>query len=339
MSYKEVGVVFSSSNTIVQKATKNDGTTVVIKKPAQNFPDALLIESFRKDFQFTKMLHNSYPKYFIDMIELIEQKNGSVFLVEEEGTELKSFVAEKKKIELEEFLKVAIDMAKAVSCSHEKHVLHRDIKLRNFLVGNDKIVKLIDFGLAVVVSRKSPSVVCNSPIGTYGYMSPEQTGRISKNVDFRSDIYSLGITFYELLTGKLPFVGDKMSVVHSHITKKIPNVTDVPSAINEIIQKMCSKNPTDRYISASGVVKDLEFILKNVKKIPENFVVGKEDLKQFQIPNKIYGRNKQVQFLRDIITSKGETNMCLVSGYSGMGKSVRMSYMFHSNSFFKKGIN
>jgi histidine kinase len=308
--------LFSSSNTVILRAKRiSDGLSVVIKKPAKNFSETFLTESFKKDYQFTKMLHKAYPDYFINMVEMLEQKNGSVHLVEEEGKELKH-----EKFSTEEFLKVAKDMAIAVSCAHSLQIIHRDIKVRNFVVSSGK-TKLIDFGLAVVVSRKAPSVPCNTPIGTYGYMSPEQTGRISKNVDKRSDIYSLGISFYELLTGALPFSGDKLSVVHSHITKKLPNVPNTPKALNEVIQKMCAKNPSERYFSASGVVKDLEFIEKNFQNLPEDFVAGQQDTKEFQIPNKIYGREKEVSILKKAILSKNETNMALVSGYSGMGKS------------------
>eukprot|EP01080_Neovahlkampfia_damariscottae_P012343 gene12343-6015_t len=161
----EGGTVFSSSNTLIQRVSrKSDGKTFVIKKPSQSFPDVNLIESFKKDFQFTKMLHSTDPKYFINMEEMVEQKNGSIYLVEEEGSQVPTFISEKENFQLKNFLRLAIDMATAVSCSHAKQVLHRDIKTSNFLIGKDKVAKLIDFGLAIVVSRKSPSVICNNPI-------------------------------------------------------------------------------------------------------------------------------------------------------------------------------
>jgi len=152
-------------------------------------------------------------------------------------------------------------------------------------------------------------------------MSPEQTGRISKNTDFRSDIYSLGICFYELLTGNVPFKGDKLAVVHSHISKKLPTISNVPEIINRIIQKMCSKNPSERYSSAFGVLKDLQHVNEHLQNPTEKFELGKDDLKLFQIPNKLYGRNEEINELKEAIKNSSKNSMCLVSGYSGMGKS------------------
>jgi serine/threonine protein kinase len=150
-------------------------------------------------------------------------------------------------------------------------------------------------------------------------MSPEQTGRISKNMDFRSDIYSLGISFYEMLTGKLPFVGDKLALVHAQITKKLPNIPDIKEALNNVLQKMSSKNPSERYYSAFGVFKDLEQIEENFDKLT-NFEIGLHDIKEFQIPNKLYGREDELKLLKK--SMKEGFRMCLISGSSGLGKSA-----------------
>jgi serine/threonine protein kinase len=316
--------LFTSTKTTIQKAKRiKDNLEVVFKKPSETFPSVTVLETFRKDFQFASMLHQSFPESFVNMIELIEHQNGSVSLIEEyEGVGLQIYLKEKKSLTLQEFLNISQKMTTAVHYAHSKQVFHRDIKVGNFTfnetTGN---VKLIDFGLSTIVSRKSPSVACTHPIGTFSYMPPEQTGRISKNADFRSDIYSLGISFYELLTGELPFVGDKLAVVHSQITKKLPNVQNIPNVLDELIQKMCSKNPSERYSSALGVLKDLEFIASNLENIPKDFQVGKMDLKEFQIPNKLYGREKEIKMLKNAISSLDHSNMCLVSGPSGMGKS------------------
>jgi histidine kinase len=283
-------LLFVSSNTVVSKGKRNsDGLSILIKKPANSFPSNRLIESFKKDFHTTQMLYKQFPEHFVNMIEMLEQENGSVVLIEQQdGDSMTDFLKKKGNLNMKEFLKYAISMAKALGETHSLQILHRDIKLGNFILGaNEEEVKLIDFGLSVIISTKSPSIPCNSPTGTYAYMSPEQTGRISKNIDFRSDIYSLGITFYELLTGSLPFKGDKLSLVHSHIAKKLPDVPNIPFAVNSIFQKMCQKSPSERYSSASGVFKDLEFISQHLDSLSENFEAGKEDVKQFQIPNKM----------------------------------------------------
>jgi histidine kinase len=329
--YVEEEVLFSSVNTIIVKAKRTtDNLRVIIKKPAETFPSVSTVESFKKDFQFAKMLYDTNSEYFVNMMEMLEQPNGSVFLVEEEdGNEGLQNFKSSTFLDPKEFLKLAIDMCIALHLTHSKQIIHRDIKLGNFIFSqkNSK-PKLIDFGLSVMVSRKSPSVSCSHPVGTYGYMSPEQTGRISKNIDFRSDIYSLGITFYQLLTGELPFNGDNMAIVHSHITKKLPNISNTPKVLNEVIQKMCSKNPSERYNSAIGVWKDLEFLLQNFESIPKDFEIAKQDVKEFQIPNKLYGRKEDLLNLRETINENSQSNMCLISGYSGMGKSKLIEEMF-----------
>jgi serine/threonine protein kinase len=161
------------------------------------------------------------------------------------------------------------------------------------------------------------------------FFSPEQTGRISKPVDFRSDIYSLGITFYQFLTGNVPFSGlDKMSLVHSHITKKLPKVEDVPNAINDILQKMTAKNSNERYSSVSGVQKDLKFCLEHFENLSNvNFICGMNQKEKFQIPNKLYGRDEELFLLRSFINSE-DSKMCCVSGFSGAGKSKLIEELY-----------
>jgi serine/threonine protein kinase len=158
--------------------------------------------------------------------------------------------------------------------------------------------------------------------------SPEQTGRISKDIDFRSDIYSLGVTFYELLSGSVPFKGDQMSLVYSQITKKLPELNGVPGQINKIIEKMTAKNPKERYSTAFGVQKDLKLCLENISKLDElSFVCGEKEVELFQIPNKLYGREEEIMLLKRYITSN-QTNMVCISGYSGSGKSKLIEALY-----------
>ena len=324
--YTEGVVLYTSSSSIVQKAVDNETKEeVLLKKPSVEFPSFTTTEAFKKDFQYTKLLHESHPDNFINMIDMVEQKNGSVFLVEEASfTGLQFYLQQKVKLDIQEFIKIALGMTKSLHFAHSKQIIHRDIKLANFVLStteNDLKVKLIDFGLSIMVSRKSPSISCTTPTGTFSYMSPEQTGRISKNIDFRSDIYSLGISFFELLTGILPFTGDLLALVHSHITKKLPLIDEIPSILNDLIQKMCSKNPKERYNSTEGILKDLEFISKNLNSIPKQFQIGQQDSQIFQIPNKLYGRKEEIKLLKESIQNSKEKNICLISGESGMGKS------------------
>ena len=323
-SYDFGDFLFVSSKTIIQKGfLTNTNEKILIKKPAEDFPSFSLIESFKKDYQYTKMLFQNHPEHFVDMVEMLEQQNGSVFLIERlDGEGLQLYLEKKAKLDVKEFLNISIEMTKSLHYAHMKQVLHRDVKLANFILSSkgDK-VKLIDFGISAMVSRKSPSLSCSAPTGTFDYMSPESTGRISKNVDFRSDIYSLGISFYELIKGEKPFFGDPIALVHAHITKKLPIIKNVPKIINDLIGKMCAKNPSERYKSTSGILNDLEYIQNNLDSLSKDFQVGKNDVQEFQIPNKLYGRNEELQLLKDEILNIDSKNGSFISGVSGMGKS------------------
>jgi histidine kinase len=328
-------LVFASTNSIVVRATrKSDGKSVILKKPASKFPEKWHMESFRVDFNITKSLHKLHPDHFLNHLELIESENGTCTLVEEDiGEGLSNLLGKTKKFNTKEFLKLAIDMASALSLAHSHHVIHRDVKVSNFIVDSKSHKpKLIDFGISVITSRKSPFVSCPFPIGTFAYMSPEQTGRVSMKVDSRSDIYSLGITFYEMLTGGLPFHGDKLGLVHSQITKKIPTMLEVPEVLNGMVQKMCAKNPKERYQTAYGVQKDLEHFLENLENLPKEFKFAEKDVKQFEISDNMYflyffiisryGRGKELNELKKLVLDvENQTRLCFVVGNSGSGKS------------------
>jgi serine/threonine protein kinase len=284
------GIISSSANSIIVKAIrKSDGFPVILKKLASKFPEPWQVESLHLDYNITQNLYNANKEYFLNLLELVEDDSGTLMLVEEDvGDGLTNILTKKEKFKVEEFLKLAVGMSAALHYVHKNHVLHRDIKVGNFIIDSKtEKPKLIDFGISVVVSRKSPFVSTTHPVGTFAYMSPEQTGRISMKVDSRSDIYSLGITFYEMLTGKLPYQGDKLGLVHAQITKKLPDILDIPPVINGMLQKMCEKNPNERYQSSLGVQKDLETFLKNLNSLPKEFPFGQEDVVQFKISDQM----------------------------------------------------
>ncbi|HEX3019970.1 MAG TPA: AAA family ATPase, partial [Chitinispirillaceae bacterium] len=191
-------------------------------------------------------------------------------------------------------------------------------------------IKVIDFGIAAELINERHF---NSDLfeGTCLYIAPEQTGKINRRVDFRSDLYSTGVTLYEIFTGKPPFDGDELEVIHSHIAK-IPlepkNVcNEIPSTISDIIMKLLSKNAEDRYQTASGLKYDLEYCLENFYSRERilNFQIAQKDLSNsFEIPQKLYGREEDIGKLKDLLKSTDENSlrMLLISGYSGIGKTT-----------------
>ncbi|WP_250635678.1 ATP-binding protein [Nostoc piscinale] len=166
--------------------------------------------------------------------------------------------------------------------------------------------------------------------GTLAYIAPEQTGRMNRAIDYRSDFYSLGVTLYEMLTGTLPFTNhDPLELVHCHIAKQpIPpkEYQQIPQAVSDIVMKLLAKNAEDRYQSPEGLKFDLETCLRQLQTSGDikDFTPGQRDRgNQLLIPQKLYGRETEVSTLMDAFwrVSQGATEMMLVSGYSGIGKT------------------
>ncbi|MHC5752901.1 MAG: AAA family ATPase [Nostoc sp.] len=233
------------------------------------------------------------------------------------------------------FLKIAIEITSKLAQIHTHHIVHKDIKPQNILINLEtNQVKIADFGIAAFIPYQQQIVSSSSQIeGSLPYLSPEQTGRMNRGIDHRSDLYSLGITFYEMLTGQLPFQGkDPLEWVHCHIAKS-PLFTsklnsDIPQTLCEIIMKLLSKVAEQRYQSALGLQFDLEKCLKQLEITGEiqSFILGEQDISErFQIPQKLYGREPEIAKLLQAFErfiNQGKPEIVLVSGYAGVGKST-----------------
>ncbi|MEH1886237.1 AAA family ATPase [Nostoc sp.] len=232
------------------------------------------------------------------------------------------------------FLKIAIEITSKLAQIHAHYIVHKDIKPQNILVNLEtNQVKIADFGIAAFIPYQQQVVSSSSRIeGSLPYISPEQTGRMNRGIDHRSDLYSLGVTFYEMLTGQLPFQGkDPLEWVHCHIAKSPLSPTklnsDIPQMLCETIVKLLSKVAEQRYQSALSLQFDLEKCLKQLETTGQiqSFVLGEQDISErFQIPQKLYGREpeiaKLIQVFERVIT-QGKPELVLVSGYAGVGKS------------------
>src|SRR5216684_1062961 len=233
-----------------------------------------------------------------------------------------------------QFLRIAIPLAAALRRMHEQGLIHKDIKPANVLVDTASGgAWLTGFGIASRLPREHrgpepPEVIA----GTLAYMAPEQTGRMNRSVDSRSDLYALGVTFYEMLTGTLPFTAaEPMEWVHCHIARQplAPAVRrkDVPHSVSGIITKLLAKTAEERYQTAAGLESDLRRCLSEwdcEHRIGE-FLLGEHDTPdRLLIPEKLYGRQREVETLLasfDRVVKSGTPELVLVSGYSGIGKS------------------
>ncbi|OJH38802.1 hypothetical protein BON30_21485 [Cystobacter ferrugineus] len=232
------------------------------------------------------------------------------------------------------FLELATRITQALAELHRHGIAHRDIKPYNILVhpGTGE-VKLADLGKASLLPREYQGMQNPQLIeGSLPYLSPEQTGRMNRAIDYRSDLYSLGVTFFEMLTGSLPFhAEDPLGWIHFHIARPPPSPSDiipaVPEVLSQIALKLMSKMAEERYQSAFGLKSDLERCLEQWKAHGSiaPFPLGARDVSElFQIPQKLYGREEEVAALMgafERVVSSGAPELMLVSGYSGIGKS------------------
>jgi PAS domain S-box-containing protein len=236
--------------------------------------------------------------------------------------------------EISHFLRIAIPLAAALGHAHERGLIHKDIKPANILVDSASGgVWLTGFGIASRLPREHQAPAPLEVIaGTLAYMAPEQTGRMNRSVDSRSDLYALGVTFYEILTGQLPFTAaDPMEWVHCHIARQPTpleeRISGVPGPLSAIVMKLLAKTAEERYQTASGLEADLQRCLGEweTRGRIDPFILGAHDLSdQLLIPEKLYGREREIDTLLasfDRVVATGTMEFVLVSGYSGIGKS------------------
>lgn len=237
-------------------------------------------------------------------------------------------------LDVANFLHLAIALSAAIRGMHERRLIHLDIKPANVIVDvARRRAWLTGFGIASRLPREHrlpepPEVIA----GTLAYMAPEQTGRMNRSVDSRSDLYAMGVTLYELLTGALPFAAtDPIELIHSHIARQpiSPGERSVatPAQISAVLMKLLAKTAEERYQTAAGVEADFRKCLAAWDATGRigNFALGKHDApERLLIPEKLYGRESETAALLaafDRVVTSGESELVLVSGYSGIGKS------------------
>ena len=321
--------LYNGERTLVYRGYGDDQKPVVIKLLRNLYPSFSELAQFRNQYTIAKNLN--FPG-IIQTYSLEPYENGYVLVMEDGGISLKEW-SQGIPLSLTEFLPVALALCDIVNILNRHRIIHKDIKPANILINADKQVKLIDFSLASDLPREAQTVISPNVLqGTLGYLSPEQTGRMNRGIDYRSDFYSLGVTFYELLTGQLPFQSDDaMELIHCHIAKLPPTVHDinpqVAPVLSKIISTLMAKNAEDRYQSALGLKYDLEIAWKQLQETGkiEDFQIKQRDVcDRFIVPEKLYGREQEIQTLLEAFNrvTHGQTELMLVAGFSGIGKTA-----------------
>jgi predicted ATPase/signal transduction histidine kinase len=267
-------------------------------------------------------------------VELVREHGRTMLVVEYAGGQPLDRLL-RGPMEIGSFLRVAVGMSGALSRLHGRGVIHKDIKPANVLVDSASgQVWLTGFGIASRLPReRQPPEPPEFIAGTLAYMAPEQTGRVNRSIDSRSDLYSLGVTFYEMLTGSLPFsAADPMELVHCHIAKQpvapAARSTGVPRSVSAITMKLLAKTAEERYQTAAGVESDLRRCLsewQTLGRIDDFLPAANDTPDRLRIPERLYGRDREIDTLLtafDRIVAGGRPEMVLVSGYSGIGKSA-----------------
>ncbi len=335
--YQITATLFSNERTAVKRAVRaSDGHSVILKQLVAAYPQPGHLARF--SFGYEVLSKFQHPNIVRPLAWLSGQEDHlpTMVLEDKHSEDLFRYLQrfEDHRLPLETFLDMAVQLAEALSVVHYNQVIHKDLHPGNILINPvTGLTQLTDFGLASLLSREQPVLETPEKLeGVLAYISPEQTGRMNRALDYRSDFYTLGCTFYHLLSGHPPFSAeDALGLVHAHIARQQPPLTehrpDMPQVLSDIIDKLLNKTAEERYQSALGLKKDLEkvqFALASNKPIPE-FPLGMEDISdRFQVPQKLYGRADEVDLLmkRFFSAAGGKPRMLAIAGYSGIGKSA-----------------
>lgn len=337
--------LFESSGTVIYRAenlsaadhSTNSEPTIPkdvilkhLKHLKHNYPTPEQLARFRREFELTARLGS---KGVINAYELIRYENSLMMVLEDiQGDSLSSLYKERP-MRLPEFWRFAIKIVDCLALIHSEKVIHKDINPSNILLNKKtQKIKLIDFGISIELA--SENVDAEKPgvlKGTLAYVSPEQTGRMNRVLDYRTDFYSLGITFYQMLTGVLPFdASDPIEWVHAHIAKipKSPNEINsrIPTPLSDLVMKLISKNAEDRYVTVAGLRRDLEICRREFSSAGNigHFTLGSDDHSgDFVLSQKIYGRDLEIATMLGLYDKvvNGKKALLTVAGVSGIGKT------------------
>lgn len=332
--FRDVEKIYENIGVMVYKAFDlQTNTDIAYKVISSNVYEELL----RKEFKLLKYIDG---ERVVKALEFIDSDEVAMITPFCEGSVLKYLITENS-LKYKEKVKIALEIAKAIREVHEKKIIHKDINPTNLIWNSaSQSIKLIDFNIAErVTSQKVDFVNPKHMQGTLAYISPEQTGRLNRDIDYRTDYYSFGVTLYELFTGHLPYgQEDYLKVIHQHLaTEPKPPIevnTFVPQFMSDIILKLMNKDVAERYQSLEGILYDLTLCINSEGQVNE--AVGLFDaLSTLQHSQKIYGREAELKRLVDGFDRviAGSFEHCFISGFSGVGKTALIRELYPSVTY------
>ncbi|MBI4784870.1 MAG: AAA family ATPase [Oscillatoriophycideae cyanobacterium NC_groundwater_1537_Pr4_S-0.65um_50_18] len=342
--------IYESLHSLVYRGIRaQDGRAIVVKALKQDYPAPQALTRYRQEYEITRSLN---LEGVVKAYSQQDYQRTLVILLEDFGGEsLEQWMRRHSDfcpMPLANFLRLAIALTDILGRIHTANIIHKDINPGNIVLNlKTGVVKIIDFGIATQFNRTNPTFKSPHGLeGTLAYLSPEQTGRMNRLLDYRTDFYSLGVTFYQLLTGQLPFeTTDILELVHCHIAKQpVPphelNAT-IPKPVSDLVMKLMAKNAEDRYQSAWGIKADLKRCVDQLEATGQvhSLQLALQDVSdQFQIPQKLYGREAEISTLlaafdrvaggEHVENSMCNVEMMLVSGYAGVGKSALVQELY-----------
>ncbi|MEK7991793.1 MAG: AAA family ATPase [Thiotrichaceae bacterium] len=345
-NYRIAEQIYESASSVIYMATRlSDNKAVILKALQEDYPSAEKIAHYKQEYKILRHLQDVEGVVKVYEQEVLQNNIITIFETFD-GQTLKKLILtpamNKKGVDgIISFLDLAIRICQVLGEVHAANIIHKDLNPHNILFNpSTKKLCMIDFGISSLLPRENPSLKNQNQLeGTLAYLSPEQTGRMNRTLDYRTDFYALGVTFYELLTHRLPFdTEDAIELIHSHLAKypiepRQLNAS-IPQAVSDIIMKMMEKMAENRYQSAWGVKTDLEYCKQQLEyygEIESSFKIGQQDISdRLQLPQKLYGREHEIQSLLTAFdnASLGESQIMLVTGYSGVGKSSLVQELY-----------
>jgi predicted ATPase/HD-GYP domain-containing protein (c-di-GMP phosphodiesterase class II) len=343
-------MVYESTNSLVYRGHRqHDSLPVILKMLRSDYPSPAEIVWLQHEYHILQSL--DLPG--VITAHALETTPRWMLVLEDIGGESLDRLIPVGGVDLAMFFALVLPIAETLGQIHQRRMIHKDLNPANVVLNPATLrVCLIDFGISTTL--ESEHIAFRHPKvleGTLHYMSPEQTGRMNRAIDYRTDFYSLGVTCYELLTGSLPFGGEEpLELVHSHIARMpLPPHrlrSDISPALSAVVLKLLSKNATDRYQSARGIAADLAFIQQHLTNPAElaNFVPGAHDApERLLLPQKLYGREREVSDLLAAFerVSQGANVVMLITGAAGTGKTSLVAEAYQpitrQNGYFVSG--